>query len=134
MNYGNVKTLSMERADENTWGADALRYGMERAGDPLGQHDPRCGNDGLKSSRPDHNKLISTKCLREAPAEGCWRWLHLHRVEPQDVHRLKQRLRQRTGIRRGFPECRQVAQSSRRGMDDHAVGVGGRSVGAAGQL
>jgi hypothetical protein len=69
------------------------------------------GKRGPYSSRPDHNKLISTKCLREASADGCWRWLHVHRVEPQEVHRLKQRLRQRpAGVRRSFPERRQVAQ------------------------
>ena len=53
-----------------------LRDRVERAGDPLGQHDPQCGNWRFKSSRPDQTDLIVERSFRgvepspEPPAPG----------------------------------------------------------------
>ena len=47
-------------------------------------HETQLESEPSAPLAPDH-----TPVYREASADGCWHRLHVHRVEPQDVRRLK---------------------------------------------
>lgn len=67
------RLLTWRRRDSSR--PDDLRGPVERVGDPLGHHDPTCGNGGFKSFRPDQirraatvERAVGTRRRRTCPA------------------------------------------------------------------